>query len=105
MAGAVTSINGSCFVLAPAIGIGLYQFGPTLPYSLGAAALVALFIYWGWDSLVCVNEETEDSETVPGKAAVMSEIAPSRARQRPSSTVQVVSMARALHAVKKAYNF
>ena len=45
VAGAVTSINGSCFVLAPAIGIGLYQFGPTLPYVLGSAALVALFIF------------------------------------------------------------
>jgi MFS family permease len=45
VAGAVTSINGSCFVLAPAIGIGLYQIGPTLPYLLGAAALVVLFVF------------------------------------------------------------
>jgi hypothetical protein len=43
VAGAVTSINGSCFVLAPAIGIGLYQLSPTLPYLLGGVALVALF--------------------------------------------------------------
>ncbi|MBC7521286.1 MAG: MFS transporter [Sandarakinorhabdus sp.] len=45
VAGAVTSINGSCFVLAPAIGIGLYQFGPTLPYALGAGALAVLFVF------------------------------------------------------------
>ena len=45
VAGAVTSVNGSCFVLAPAIGIGLYQFAPHLPYSLGAGALTLLFIY------------------------------------------------------------
>jgi MFS family permease len=45
VAGAVTSINGSCFVLAPAVGIGLYQLGPSLPYLLGAGALVALFAY------------------------------------------------------------
>jgi hypothetical protein len=45
VAGAVTSINGSCFVLAPAIGIGLYQIAPTLPYLLGAGALVLLLIY------------------------------------------------------------
>jgi amino acid transporter len=32
--------------------------------------LIGVFIYWGWDSLVTVNEETEDSDTVPGKAAV-----------------------------------
>ena len=29
-----------------------------------------MFIYWGWDSLVTVNEETEDSDHVPGVAAV-----------------------------------
>src|SRR5581483_6685066 len=34
--------------------------------------LVAVFIYWGWDSLVSVNEETEDAERVPGVAAVVS---------------------------------
>lgn len=45
VAGAVTSVNGSCFVFAPAVGIGLYQLGPTLPYWLGAAALVALSVY------------------------------------------------------------
>ena len=32
-------------MLAPAIGIGLYQLGATLPYLLGAGALVALFAY------------------------------------------------------------
>jgi len=45
VAGAVTSINGSCFVLAPAIGIGLYQVGATLPYGLGAGALLLLYIF------------------------------------------------------------
>src|SRR5690349_6915102 len=40
--------------------------------ALTSGALVAIFIYWGWDTLVCVNEETEDAETVPGKAAVLS---------------------------------
>nr|WP_310524840.1 MFS transporter [Polymorphobacter sp.] len=45
VAGAVTSINGSCFVLAPAVGIGLYQLGATLPYMLGAAALVMLLVF------------------------------------------------------------
>lgn len=45
VAGAVTSVNGSCFIFAPAIGIGLYQIGGTLPYWLGAAALACLAIY------------------------------------------------------------
>src|SRR4051812_4300784 len=40
--------------------------------ALTAGLLIAVFIYWGWDSLVTVNEETENAETTPGKAAVMS---------------------------------
>jgi amino acid transporter len=31
-----------------------------------------LFIYWGWDTAVSVNEETRDSQTTPGRAAVLS---------------------------------
>jgi amino acid transporter len=38
---------------------------------LVSGVLIGIFIYWGWDSLVTVNEETEDSDTVPGKAAVV----------------------------------
>ena len=38
--------------------------------ALVEGVLIGIFIYWGWDSLVTVNEETEESETVPGKAAV-----------------------------------
>ena len=34
--------------------------------------LLGVFIYWGWDSGVCVNEESEHSSRGPGKAAVMS---------------------------------
>ena len=36
--------------------------------------LLGVFIYWGWDSGVCVNEESKDSANGPGKAAVMSTI-------------------------------
>ncbi len=38
--------------------------------ALVSGVLIGVFIYWGWDSLVTVNEETEDADTVPGKAAV-----------------------------------
>ncbi len=34
--------------------------------------LVAVFIYWGWDSAVTVNEETEDPSEGPGRSAVVS---------------------------------
>ncbi len=51
------------------------------PFTLhgGSTALVdgvllGVFIYWGWDSGVCVNEESEDSSNGPGRAAVMSTI-------------------------------
>ena len=40
--------------------------------ALTSGILIAIFIYWGWDSTVTVNEETEDSDTVPGRAAVIS---------------------------------
>jgi amino acid transporter len=36
------------------------------------AILLAVFIYWGWDSGVTVNEETEDSGSAPGRAAIVS---------------------------------
>jgi amino acid transporter len=36
--------------------------------------LLAVFIYWGWDSGVSVNEETEDSSSAPGKAALASTV-------------------------------
>jgi amino acid transporter len=34
--------------------------------------LLMLFIYWGWDTAVSVNEETADTHKTPGRAAVIS---------------------------------
>ena len=45
VAGAVTAINGACFVLAPAAGIGLYGLGHAYPYYAGAGCLVMLLAY------------------------------------------------------------
>lgn len=45
VAGAVTAVNGACFILAPAVGIGLYELVPELPYALAAVGLVALAAY------------------------------------------------------------
>ncbi|MCF2530256.1 APC family permease [Yinghuangia soli] len=36
------------------------------------AVLLCLYIYWGWDALITVNEETKDSSRIPGQAAVIS---------------------------------
>jgi amino acid transporter len=49
------------------------------PFAMSWTALVdgvllGLFIYWGWDSGVSVNEESEDSAEGPGRAAVLSTI-------------------------------
>ena len=33
-----------------------------------------LFIYWGWDTAVSVNEETKDPEKTPGRAAILSTV-------------------------------
>jgi amino acid transporter len=58
--------------------IGLDWFSPFgLPGGSSAlidGVLLGVFIYWGWDSGVCVNEESEDSANGPGKAAVLSTI-------------------------------
>ena len=39
-----------------------------------AGLVVAVFIYWGWDTCVSVNEEAKDSATTPGRAAVLSTV-------------------------------
>ena len=36
--------------------------------------LLGVFIYWGWDTAVSVNEESEDANEGPGRAAVVSTI-------------------------------
>jgi amino acid transporter len=54
---------------------------PTLewlnPFAAGTAALSAglllgVFAYWGWESAVNLNEETTDSASTPGRAAIVS---------------------------------
>ncbi len=42
--------------------------------ALTAGVLTAVFIYWGWDTAVAVNEETEDASRTPGIAGVVSTI-------------------------------
>ncbi len=36
--------------------------------------VLMLFIYWGWDTAVSVNEETKDRDKTPGRAAVISTV-------------------------------
>jgi amino acid transporter len=39
---------------------------------IAPTVLVAIFIYWGWDTAVACNEESDDPGTTPGRAAVIS---------------------------------
>ena len=36
--------------------------------------ILMLFIYWGWDTAVSVNEETKDKNKTPGQAAIISTV-------------------------------
>ncbi len=42
------------------------------PSAFVNGVLLMVFIYWGWDTTVSVNEETADPEKTPGRAAVLS---------------------------------
>ncbi len=42
--------------------------------AFAAALILSIFIYWGWDSTVAVNEESADSNRTPGLAAIMATI-------------------------------
>jgi amino acid transporter len=61
---------------AASVHVSADWFNPfSVPFgALIDGVLLGVFIYWGWDSGVCVNEESRDSNTGPGKAAVMSTI-------------------------------
>ena len=41
---------------------------------LASSVLLAVFIYWGWDSAVSTNEESADPRRTPGRAAVLSTV-------------------------------
>ncbi len=36
--------------------------------------LLCLFIYWGWDTILSLNEETKDPEKTPGRAAILATV-------------------------------
>ena len=47
---------------------GGLDFGSTI----APAVLTAIFMYWGWDTAVACNEESDDPGRTPGRAAVIS---------------------------------
>lgn len=44
------------------------------PTAVVTATLIAVFIYWGWDTAVATNEEADDPATTPGRAAILSTV-------------------------------
>src|ERR1700728_1342724 len=49
----------------------LNPFG--VPFSAFASGLILMvFIYWGWDTALSVNEETKDPAKTPGRSAILS---------------------------------
>ncbi len=51
----------------------LNPFG--IPFSAFASGLILMvFIYWGWDTALSVNEETKDPGKTPGRAAILSTV-------------------------------
>jgi amino acid transporter len=40
--------------------------------ALSSGIILMVFIYWGWDTAVAVNEETKDKTKTPGRAAILS---------------------------------
>src|SRR5271170_295183 len=55
------------------------SFAWLLPTHLSLSAFITglilmLFIYWGWDTAVSINEETKDKAKTPGRAAIISTV-------------------------------
>jgi amino acid transporter len=50
------------------------------PFAIGdfeafvQGVLLAVFIYWGWDTVLAINEETKDRARTPGRAALISTV-------------------------------
>ena len=57
-----------------ALGFSASWFNPFLTPSFSAFAAgvsLSIFIYWGWDVTLTMNEETKNPETTPGRAATL----------------------------------
>ncbi|TFD73403.1 APC family permease [Cryobacterium fucosi] len=63
--------NGTAF---DALGFGAEWFNPFLAPSFSAFAAgvsLSIFIFWGWDVTLTMNEETKNPKTTPGRAATL----------------------------------
>lgn len=58
----------------PFDGNWLNPFAFTDFHGFVEAALLALFIYWGWDTCLALTEETKDPKRTPGRAALLTTV-------------------------------
>ncbi|MFC5721740.1 APC family permease [Streptomyces gamaensis] len=71
---AMAFAKGGAGDLAGSIGFSWGWLNPFAVPSFGAftAGLsLSIFMYWGWDACLTVNEETQGSERTPGRAALL----------------------------------
>jgi amino acid transporter len=59
--------------LHPSIG-WLNPFNVSSFNAFASGLILMVFIYWGWDTALSVNEETKDPDKIPGRAAILSTI-------------------------------
>jgi amino acid transporter len=67
----VYSGNAETYSLHPSLS-WFWPAGLDFGTVIAPAILTAIFIYWGWDTAVACNEESDDPGRTPGRAAVIS---------------------------------
>ncbi|MEV7660568.1 APC family permease [Paenarthrobacter sp. NPDC089316] len=83
----LVALGGFCIAAFAAMGSGaaaedaqkpgLDWFNPFASGDLSGlvhGVILCLFIYWGWDALISVNEETTDRKGTPGRAVVITTV-------------------------------
>ena len=66
--------DGTAMEATPISADWFNPFGFTDFDSFTASILLAIFIYWGWDTCLALNEETKDPKRIPGRAALISTV-------------------------------
>lgn len=65
--------TGTAESITPSLG-WLWPGGLDAGAVIAPTMLTAVFIYWGWDTAVSLNEETKDPRRTPGRSAVVSTV-------------------------------
>lgn len=64
VAGAITAVNGACYIIAPVFGVMLYEFKGPLPYAVNVVILLALLVFaFRNPTLKSVGEDLSEADT------------------------------------------